>query len=258
MNGLTAAKGLRRSVDQAGGLMKISVGALGDAFGRGRMTPRAKAGIENVLRRAGLEVDPPLTAAGDGWVTLRVADPARATTPPFATGRPSVPAPTDPRARQTSAAVLRAVADEVRALPRPHLPASLAAALALLVPVAVAGAVVGAEDDPAPRPAAVRTDPRTQLLDDADRALLAGDYKRAIKLTERADPARVPKLRGQVVGALLTQARTAQRGRAYVRAIRLSRRAARFGHAPGAAQIVRQSRAGLDLRRETERLALGR
>jgi hypothetical protein len=242
VNGLTAAKGLRRSVDQAGGRMRISVGALGDAFGRGRMTPRAKAGIEQVLRRAGLEVVPPLTADGDGWVTLRVASASAAPPPPGAAG------PT----------VFHAVADELRALPRPHLPASLAAALALLVPVTVAGAVVGAEDDPAPKPAAVRADPRAQLLDDAHSALLAGDYKRAIKLTTRADPARVPRLRGQVVGTLLTQARTAQRGRAYVRAIRLSRRAARFGHAPGAGRIVRQSRAGLDLRRETERLALGR
>ena len=241
MNGLTAAKGLRRSVDQAGGRMRISVGALGDAFGRGRLTPKARAGIEQVLGRAGLEVVPPLTAAGDGWVTLRVA----AASPPPSPGGGS---PT----------VFHAVADELRTLPRPHIPASLAAALALLVPVAVAGAVVGAEDDPAPRAAAVRADPRAQLLDEADSAMLAGDYRRAIKLTTRAAPERVPRLRVQVVGSLLHQARTAQRGRAYVRAIRLSRRAARFGHAPGAARIVRQSRAGLDLRRETEQLALGR
>jgi hypothetical protein len=222
--------------------MRISVGALGDAFGRGRMTPRARTGIETVLRRAGLEVDPPLTAAGDGWVTLQVAS-TPAPPPPLGGGGPTV---------------FHAVADELRAIPRPHIPASLAAALALLVPVTVAGAVVGAEDDPAPRPAAVRADPRAQLLDDANTAYLAGDYKRAVKLTTSADPARVPLLRAQVVSSLLHQARTAQRGRAYVRAIRLSRRAARFGRAPGAGQIVRQSRAGLDLRRETERLALGR
>jgi hypothetical protein len=238
VNGLTAAKGLRRSVDQAGGIMRISVGALGDAFGRGRLTPRALAGIEQVLRRAGIEAVPPLTQPGDGWVTLRVAAEAPTAPPPRGGSGPTV---------------FHAVAEEVRALPRPHVPASLAAALALLVPVAVAGAVVGSDGDAPQRAAAVRADPRTQLLDRADGALLAGDYKQAIELTEQAEPLRVPRLRAQVAGSLLHQARTAQRGRAYVRAIRLSRRAARFGRAPGAAQIVRQSRAGLDLRRATQR-----
>jgi hypothetical protein len=243
VNGLTAARGLRRSVEQAGGIMRISVGALGDAFGRGRLTPRARAGIEQVLRRAGLEVVPGLGEAGDGWVTLR----ARAAAPPAPPGRGG-----------TGPAVFSAVAEEVRALPRPHVPASLAAALALLVPVAVAGAVVNAGDD-APSPVAAQTashtDPRTALLDRANTALLAGDYKQAIRLTGQADPLRVPRLRTQVAAALLHQARTAQRGGAYVRAIRLTRRAARFGHAPGAARIVRQSRAGLDLRREAQRRA---
>jgi hypothetical protein len=237
VNGLTAAKGLRRSVDQAGGVMRISVGALGDAFGRGRLTPRALAGIEQVLRRAGIEAVPPLTQPGDGWVTLRV----------------SAEAPAPPSRGGSGPTVFHAVAEEVRALPRPHVPASLAAALALLVPVTVAGAVVGADGDAPQRAAAVRPDPRIQLLDRADSALLAGDYKLAIKLTEQAEPLRVPRLRAQVAGSLLHQARTAQRGRAYVRAIRLSRRAARFGRAPGAAQIVRQSRAGLDLRRAMQR-----
>ena len=246
MNGLTAAKGLRRSVDQAGGAMRISVGALGDAFGRGRMTARAKQGIEQVLRRAGIEVVPPLTADGDGWVTLRVAAPAPAQQPPV----------TPPYAGPVASSVLRAVAEEVRAVPRPHIPASLAAALALLIPVAVAGAVVGSEGDPSdPAPARTATHPRASLLDRAETAFLAADYKQAVKLTVAADPQRVPALREQIVGSLLNQARTAQRGRAYVRAIRLSRRAARFGSAPGAARIVRQSRAGLDLRREAQRRA---
>ena len=38
-------------------------------------------------------------------------------------------------------------------------------------------------------------------------------------------------------------------------AIKLARRAARYGQAPGAAAIVRQSRAGLDLRRAEQRRA---
>ena len=226
--------------------MRISVGALGDAFGRGRMTARARQGIEQVLRRAGVEVVPPLTAEGDGWVTLRVA--AQAPAPPPAV-RPPFAGPAGP-------SPLRAVADEVRAQPRPHIPASLAAALALLVPVAVAGAVVGSEADPQPRPAATRAaDPRASLLDRAETAYLAGDYQQAVRLTVAADPRRGPALREQIVGSLLNQARTAQRGRAYVRAIRLSRRAARYGSAPGAARIVRQSRAGLDLRRDAQRRA---
>jgi hypothetical protein len=245
VNGLTAAKGLRRSVDQAGGVMRISVGALGDAFGRGRMTPRAKAGIEQVLRRAGVEIVPPLTVEGDGWVTLHAA-----------AGEQPLPPATGPGGGAT---VFHAVAEEVRAIPRPHIPASLAAALALLVPVTVAGAVVGSEGE-TPRPAAAVSapDPRVSLLDRAESAFLAGDYRQAVRLTAAADPSRVAPMRGQIVTSLLSQARTAQRGRAYVRAIRLSRRAARFGRAPGAARIVRQSRAGLDLRRETERLALGK
>ena len=54
---------------------------------------------------------------------------------------------------------------------------------------------------------------------------------------------------------LFTQARTAQGQLAYVQAIRLARRAARFGRAPDASHIVTQARAGLKLRREDLRRA---
>ncbi len=215
--------------------MRISVAALGDVFGRGRLTPRAKAGIEHALNRAGVAVVPSLLASPDGWVTLRAVTPVSAMPP----------------------TVLGAVADEVRALPRPRVPASLAAAMAFLVPVLLAGAfhlpAEGGATPPATTPVADTRDPKTLLLDRANTALLAGDYVEALKLSGRADPARVPKLEAQIIESLLTQAHTAQRGRAYVRAIKLARRAARFGRAPGAGTIVRQSRAGLDLRREAMR-----
>jgi hypothetical protein len=239
VNGLTAAKGLRRSVEGAGGVMRISVPALGDAFGRGKLTVRARTGIEQVLSRAGVEVVPSLNDPGnDGWVTLRTAQPSQS--PPSAAGSVA------PRLM------------EVR--PQRHLkPAPfLAAALAFLVPVLL---VIALASPDANRPGRAAADtqtaatPPTSLSEQANAALLAGDYTRAVRLTREATPTRVPALRRRIAASLTTQARTAQRNRAYVRAIKLARRAARFGEAPGASAIVRQSRAGLDLRREEQRRA---
>jgi hypothetical protein len=243
VNGLTAAKGLRRSVEDAGGVMRISVPALGDAFGRGKMTGRARAGIEHVLRRAGVEVRPGLTdPANDGWVTLQLAgtDAAPPPPPPLAGPAPATPsAPRRPRRRLQ---------------PAPFL----AAALAFLVPALLVLTFALPDGGPRPGRATAETTtsastPPDRLLQRADKALLAGDYTAAVRFTRQADPTRVPALRQRIATALTTQARTAQRKRAYVRAIKLARRAARYGRAPGATQIVRQSRAGLDLRREEQR-----
>ena len=240
MNGPTAAKGLRRSVEGAGGLMHISVPALGDAFGRGKLTSRARTGIEQVLAKAGLEVVPSLTdPANDGWVTLRITQDAPA--PPPAAG------PAEPRLVEVG--------------PHRHLkPAPfLAATLAFLVPVLL---VIALASPDANRPG--RATAETQQTapsapdsprDRANTALLAGDYRAAVRLTQEADPSRVPALRRRIAASLITQAKIAQRSRAYVRAIKLVRRAARFGRAPGAGTIIRQSRAGLDLRREEQRRA---
>ena len=243
MNGLTAAKGLRRSLEGGAGVMRISVPALGDAFGRGRLTTRAKTGIEQVLAKAGVEVVPSLNdPANDGWVTLRIAEPAPA---------PQLPAgPAGPR--------LVEVRPQRRLKPAPFL----AAALAFLVPVLLVIALAS-PDSGRPGRAAAETqqaEPSTPetLLDRANTALLAGDYRRAVGLTREADPSRVPALRQRIAASLTTQAKTAQRHRAYVRAIKLARRAARYGRAPGAGVIVRQSRAGLDLRREEQRRAAAR
>jgi hypothetical protein len=238
VNGLTAAKGLRRSVEGAGGVMRISVPALGDAFGRGKLTTRARAGIEQVLGKAGLEVVPSLNdPANDGWVTLRIAQPS--------SGPPPAAGPAGPRL--------------VEVRPQRHLkPAPfLAAALAFLVPVLLVIALASPEANRPGRATAEtqQTSPASPppLLEQADTALLAGDYTEAVRLTREADPSKVPALRERIAASLTTQARTAQRNRAYVRAIKLARRAARFGKAPGASAIVRQSRAGLDLRREEQR-----
>ncbi len=160
MSGFAAARGLHRSVDEAGGTMRISVTALGDVFGRGRLTPRAMAGIEHALARAGVDVVPGLATSPDGWVTLRAMAPASEMPP----------------------TVMGAVADEVRALPRPRIPASLAAAMAFLVPVLLAGAFhLPAEGGATPpRTVAEVRDPQTTLLDRANTALLAGDYVEAL------------------------------------------------------------------------------
>ena len=217
--------------------MRISVPALGDAFGRGKLTVRARTGIEQVLAKAGLDVVPSLNdPASDGWVTLRIAQEAPG--PPPAAGQ------SGPRL--------------VEVRPQRHLqPAPfLAAALAFLVPVLL---VIALASPDANRPGRATADtqqtapatPET-LLDRANTALLAGDYREAVRLTREADPERVAALRQRIAASLTTQARTAQRNRAYVRAIKLARRAARFGRAPGATTIVRQSRAGLDLRREEQ------
>jgi hypothetical protein len=245
VNGLTAAKGLRRSIEDAGGVMRISVPALGDAFGRGKLTTRARTGIEQVLARAGVEVAPGLNdPSGDGWVTLRIAQEAP--------GGGPLPAPSAPRGASGPRLV------EVG--PRRQLrPAPFLAALAFLVPVLLVIALAS-PDANRPGRAAAETEQTTPsrpdtLLDKANSALLAGDYTAAVRFTRQADPTRVPALRQRIAAALTTQARAAQRRRAYVRAIKLSRRAARYGRAPGASAIVRQSRAGLDLRREEQRRA---
>lgn len=241
MNGLTAAKGLRRSLEQSGtGVMRISVGALGDVFGRGKMTGRARTGIEQVLTRAGVVVEPSLAdPAGDGWVTLRLADGAAPSGPAAA---PIAPAATPTAGRR-------------HLQPAPFL----AAALAFLVPALLVLAFSLPDSGTRPGRAAADQTPTVAsaspdtLLQRADKALLAGDYRMAVRYTQEADPTRVPALRPRIATALTTQARTAQRRRAYVRAIKLARRAARYGRAPGATAIVRQSRAGLDLRREEQR-----
>ena len=231
MNGLTAAQGLRRSVENAGGLMRISVPALGDAFGRGKLTTRARTGIEQVLVRAGLEVVPGLNdPANDGWVTLRVLEHAPAPAPaasPARGGRHLQPAP------------------------------FLAAALAFLVPALLVLAFALPDSGTRPGRAGAETTSAAAseqtLLQRSDTALLAGDYTAAVRFMKQADPDRVPVLRQRIATALTNQARAAQRARAYVRAIQLARRAARYGRAPGASEIVVQSRAGLDLRREEQR-----
>jgi hypothetical protein len=249
VNGLTAAKGLRRSVEGAGGSMRISVPALGDAFGRGKMTTRAKTGIEQVLGKAGVHVSPGLNdPANQGWVTLRLAEAAPAVAAPHAGVGPQ--ADIAPHAAAPHVAMGSA--------PRRTAPV-LAAALAFLVPVLLVIALASPEANRPGRADAGTTTtaasaPAT-LLERADDALLAGDYTGAVRLTREADATRVPALRQRIAAALTTQARTAQRGRAYVRAIKLARRAARYGRAPGAATIVVQSRAGLDLRREEQRRA---
>ena len=218
MHGLTAARGLRRCVDDAGGVMRISVGALGDTFGRGRLTVRARAGMEQVLRRAGLQVHPSLVDPGpDGWVTLRAVPPLD---PPPA-----------------SAGLFMA-----------SLPPRLAAATGLLLPVFLVVAVAFA-DGPKPTPSNAAAPAAPSLVEQADAAMLAADYKRALDLTSRAAPSRVPAVRRTIVSALMSRARSAQRGGSYAQAIRLARRATRFGSAPGAARLVVQSSAGLELLR---------
>jgi hypothetical protein len=223
------------------------------------MTTRAKTGIEGVLAKAGVEVQPGLNdPANDGWVTLRLAG---AATPAF----PQLPAPA---AAPQDHAVVAAAAPAAKPRRSLHLrPAPfLAAALAFLVPVLLVIAFASPEAnrpgragaaEPASTTTAVST-PQLTPLQEADTALLAGDYATAVQLTRRADPAKVPALRARIAASLVSQAATAQRGRAYVRAIQLSRRAARYGRAPGASRIVAQSRAGLDLRREAQRRAARR
>ncbi len=75
-----SARGLRASVERAGGDLRISQTALADAFGRGRLNPRARTGIDRALAAAGVAAEPPLADAPAGaWLTLRLADPP---TPP--------------------------------------------------------------------------------------------------------------------------------------------------------------------------------
>lgn len=236
MNGLAAAKGLRRSVDAAGGTMRISVTALGDAFGRGRLTPRARTGIELVLRRAGLEVVPPLGEPdGDGWVTLQPLPADAPPPPPF-------------RLTMPSGAPLG-----VSPLQRRRLK-QLGGALAIIVPLLAVLAIALPDSGPAPRRADAETTPKPPTLaEQARTALRTGDYTLAVRLTKRDDPSAVPALRATIAEELVEKARAAQRERAYVKAIQLARRAARYGRAPGAAEIITASRAGLDLRRAEQR-----
>jgi hypothetical protein len=242
MNGLTAAKGLRRSVDAAGGAMRISVLALGDAFGRGRMTERARSGIEQVLFRAGLEVVPSLSDPdNDGWVTLQ----------PLSEGASAPPPPPPLRTPFTVPLKASLPSSPVQRRRFKHL----AAALAVIVPVLAVLAIVLPDSSPRPGRADAESTPRasTSPPDPAAAALREGDYTLAVRLTRQSDPAAVPALRARIARELVRQARAAQREKAYVRAIQRARRAARYGRAPGAAQIIAQSRAGLDLRRAEER-----
>lgn len=203
--------------------MRISLAALGDAFGRGKLTVRARKGIQQVLERAGLDVSPDLWTAADGdWITLTLAQPR------------------DPAA-------------PVRDLMPPRtVPPSLAAAVAFILPVLLAGFFVipsiGAE-----RAAQVTVKPVSTPVERAHVAIRAGEYRTAVRLTAAADARQVPAVRAAISRKLLADARAAQRTGAYVRAIKLARRAARYGPAPAARQIVLQSRVGLDLRRAEQR-----
>lgn len=241
VNGLTAAKGLARSIESAGGIMRISVPALGDAFGRGKMTARAKTGIEQVLAKSGVVVEPGLNdPANDGWVTLRLESMV-----PHALSAPSPSQPAPLQIPETTGVITA------------RRPATfILGALGLLVAVML---VVAFASPDANRPGRAAADQPQQAtpLERADDALLAGDYRLAVRLTQQADAGRVPALRAKIAGALVQQARAAQRQGAYVKAIQLSRRAARYGRAPGASQIIRQSRAGLDLRRAEQRRTAG-
>ena len=71
LRGRTAAEELRRAVQAAGGSMRISTPALGDAVGR-----RARTRIQRRLGRAGLQAVPaPAEKDDTGWVTLALAEP---------------------------------------------------------------------------------------------------------------------------------------------------------------------------------------
>lgn len=240
MSATTAARGLRGSVERAGGAMRISVPALGDAFGRGKMTARARTAIEQVLDRQGLEVTPSLVEAGEGWVTLRLA------------ADRVVPAP---RVATTPAEVAAAAARRMResqlvAALRPRIPASLrvpaaVATTGFLIPglLVAAFALATQPDAPEPRP-----------VTPAEQALRNGDFRAAV----RATPAReVAAMRARIARRLVAEGRVALRDGAYVRAIQRARRAARYGEAPGAAGVVVSGRAGLDLRRERLRRLRG-
>jgi hypothetical protein len=170
-----------------------------------------------VLDRAGLTATPALADAGPGaWITLRVAPGAE-------------PAPTPSKG-----------------LLMPSLPPRLAAATGLLIPVFLIVAVALADG---PRPSSSNASPGARSIATADDALRAGDFRRAVRARRAARPGADRPVRGTIVSTLTAQAMAAQREGAYVRAIRLSRRAARFGSAPGTSRIIRQSRGGLDLRR---------
>ena len=156
--------------------------------------------------------------ANDGWVTLRIAQAAPGRRPPPA------------RAGRASS----------RSGPQRHLkPAPfLAAALAFLVPVLLVlalaspdanrpGRAAAETQQTAPPAPALAARPREHRA--AGRRLPPRRCASPARPTRRASPA----LRQRIAASLITQARTAQRNRAYVRAIKLARRAARFGRAPG-------------------------
>jgi hypothetical protein len=170
-----------------------------------------------VLDRAGLTATPALADAGPGaWITLRVAPGAE-------------PAPTPSKG-----------------LLMPSLPPRLAAATGLLIPVFLIVAVALADG---PRPSSSNASPGARSIATADDALRAGDFRRAVALAEQRDPAQIARVRGTIVSTLTAQAMAAQREGAYVRAIRLSRRAARFGSRPAPRGSSASRAAGLDLRR---------
>jgi hypothetical protein len=241
VNGHVAAQGLRRSVEQAGGTLHISVNALGDAFGRGRLTPRARAVIGRALAQAGLETHPSLTTVGPGdWVVLRLA-----------------PRPFELPASNGAEARSRRARGGLRSLiPAPRVTVSLLAAGGLLVGTALAVPETDGEGRPEPAAAAAEpADLNPSALEESHRALLEGDYRAAVKLAERGDPKLVAATRRQVVASLMLDARVAQLEGRHAEVIRLARRAARFGHAPGARRLVLEATAAMRRAEERRRAA---
>lgn len=227
MNGLTAAKGLRRSVEQAGGTMRISVTALGDAFGRGKLTARAKTGIEQVLLRAGVAVEPslPLVQPGD-WVTLRLA--TAADEPP----------------------------DPPRDLGFARLPTTIAAALTFALLALPVAAFLLPADDPAPEPAITRAAatiaapapapaPRPSPIRLARAALADGEYYEAVRLAASVDRSLARPMRTRAAAALMFDAQLALARGDDAEALHLARRAARYGRAEGMRKLVERAKARL-------------
>ena len=174
----------------------------GDRAGAGQVRDRGRAGAERPRH--------------DGWVTLRGAEPRA-----VAVGRPRP-------ARGWSSSARSATSRPRRSRRRARRSSCRCCSSWRSRRRTPTGRARATAETSQTAPAAPES-----LLDAGDTALLAGDYTAAVRFTRRARPRRVPALRQRIAASLVTQARTAQRERAYVRAIRLARRAARFGRAPG-------------------------
>jgi hypothetical protein len=75
LDDFACAKSLRGHVLAAGGTQRLTVRALRNWFRRERLTERSRSEIELALRRAGLEVEPSLLAAGlEDVVVVRLAE----------------------------------------------------------------------------------------------------------------------------------------------------------------------------------------